>query len=112
MGIGERIKNLRAQKDITQIELARKLNVSSGNVGEWEQGKAKPGADALVSLASVFGISIDWLLTGVEKDGVCFSNTEIDIVRKLRELPESDLEDIKVLLELKHQRKLKEELTL
>lgn len=62
--IGERIKELRKERKISQAELAKNINVSPGNVGDWERGKAKPGADALISLMNYFSVSADWLLTG------------------------------------------------
>lgn len=62
--IGERIKELRKERKISQAELAKNINVSPGNVGDWERGKAKPGADALISLMEYFSVSADWLLTG------------------------------------------------
>lgn len=69
--IGERIKELRQKKKISQAALAKNINVSAGNVGDWERGKAKPGADALVSLMNYFSVSADWLLTGnVSKDEI------------------------------------------
>lgn len=64
MTIGERIKELRKERKISQAELAKNINVSPGNVGDWERGKAKPGADALVSLMEYFAVSADWLLAG------------------------------------------------
>lgn len=64
MTIGERIKKLRTEMKISQAELAKNIHVSPGNVGDWERGKAKPGADALISLIEYFSVSSDWLLTG------------------------------------------------
>lgn len=65
-GIGTRIKELRKRHDISQEELAAKINVSRGNVGDWERGRAKPGAEALIALSSYFSVSIDWILNGQE----------------------------------------------
>lgn len=83
--IGERIKELRKQKKISQAELAKNINVSAGNVGDWERGKAKPGADAIISLIQYFSVSADWLLTGNSKNSTGQNiNLEhnLDITRK------------------------------
>ena len=64
MTIGERIKKLRTEMKISQAELAKNIHVSPGNVGDWEREKAKPGADALISLIEYFSVSADWLLAG------------------------------------------------
>ena len=59
---GELLKELRAQKKVSQIELARAIGVSNGNVGDWERGRSKPGYDALVALSRYFEISPGRLL--------------------------------------------------
>ena len=56
------LKELRAQKRLTQGQLAKAAGVSPGNVGDWESGKSKPGYNALASLARIFGVSADYLL--------------------------------------------------
>lgn len=66
MSISYRIKELRGRTNISQADLARAIGSSPGNVGEWERGRTKPGADALVALSSFFQVSIDWLLMGDE----------------------------------------------
>lgn len=65
MCISSRLKYLRAQFKISQAKLAKQITVSSGNVGDWETGKSKPGADALIALSKYFDVSIDWILTGI-----------------------------------------------
>ena len=66
MNIGARIKELRNLVKISQEELADKIKVSRGNVGDWERGRAKPGAEALLLLSKFFNVSVDWILTGEE----------------------------------------------
>jgi transcriptional regulator with XRE-family HTH domain len=59
--IGERIKSARRKTGFTQRELAKKLDVSAGAVGQWETGGV-PATDRLATLADLLGISLDWLL--------------------------------------------------
>lgn len=63
--LGMRIAALRRQAGISQRELARRLNVSASAVGMYEQGRREPAADRLVGLAAIFGVSTDYLLTGI-----------------------------------------------
>lgn len=42
MKIGERLKELRIEAGLTQLELAKKLNKSDGAVRMWELGKSEP----------------------------------------------------------------------
>lgn len=59
---GDLLKELRMQRNVTQIELARAIGVSNGNVGDWERGRSKPGYDALAALSRYFEISPEHLL--------------------------------------------------
>ena len=58
----ELLRELRLKKGVTQIELAKAIGVSNGNVGDWERGRSKPGYDALISLSRFFEISAGRLL--------------------------------------------------
>lgn len=78
MDIGSRIKELRKKTNISQATLAKSIDVSSGNVGDWERGRAKPGADALISLMNFFGVSSDWILTGHEH--ILHDKPEVEIL--------------------------------
>lgn len=60
--IGEKIKNLRKEKGITQEKLAEVLNVSSVAVCKWETGETYPDITLLFPIASYFKISIDELM--------------------------------------------------
>jgi transcriptional regulator with XRE-family HTH domain len=62
--LGERLKWIRKEKGLTQKAFSEPLGTSSGYISEVEQGKKTPGSDFLVSLSRVWGVCIDWLLTG------------------------------------------------
>ncbi len=58
-----RIKQLREESDITQEELAKKLNLSSkGIISMYENGDRKPSLDVLMQLSEIFDCSIDYIL--------------------------------------------------
>lgn len=61
---GEFIKNLRKENNMTQLELAKKLNCTDKAVSRWETGKGLPDADTLLSLSDVFVVSINEILLG------------------------------------------------
>ena len=58
---GERLKDLRQEKDIGQIELAKSLGVSKGVISLWENGLREPKLSNLVLIARYFDVSIDYL---------------------------------------------------
>jgi transcriptional regulator with XRE-family HTH domain len=61
MNIGEKIKKLRKEQDITQEKLADYLNITCQAVSKWENGSALPDITLVVPLASFFGVSADVL---------------------------------------------------
>lgn len=58
----ERLKMLRTQKKITQVELAEMLNVSKGTVGMWETGKRQPNYETLDAMTDIFDRRMDFIL--------------------------------------------------
>jgi len=65
--LGARICALRKHAGWNQGELARRLQISTSAVGMYEQGRREPSADMLVDIARVFGVSVDYLLTGAPR---------------------------------------------
>ena len=61
----DRIKALREARGWTQVELARKMNMTRNGINSWEQGLSMPSPPSLVDLARLFSVSTDYLL-GVE----------------------------------------------
>lgn len=59
---GERLKELREDKQMPQRLLAKKLGVTQQAVGKWETGKAEPDMATIDKLADIFGVSADYLL--------------------------------------------------
>jgi len=59
---GERLAQLRENKDMNQRELAEALGVTRGAVSMWEIGQRTPDSNTLQKIASFFNVSIDYLL--------------------------------------------------
>jgi len=65
MPIGDRIKKIRTDKgNLSQKEFALKIGTAASTVQRYEQVNAHPKGDILQRIHDVFGVSIDWLLTG------------------------------------------------
>ena len=60
--IGENIKRLRRELNLTQEELATHLGISFQSISKWERGEGYPDITMLPSLANYFNISIDELV--------------------------------------------------
>ncbi len=61
---GEFISKLRKEKNMTQKELAERINVSDKTISKWETGKGLPDVDSLLALSREFSVSINELLGG------------------------------------------------
>ena len=66
MEFGEKLKALRAERGMTQEQLAGRLYVSRTAVSKWETGGGTPNLDSLQALARLFGVSVDDLLSADE----------------------------------------------
>ncbi|MBO5355882.1 MAG: helix-turn-helix domain-containing protein [Clostridia bacterium] len=77
--VGKTIATLRKEKGWTQVELAEKLQVSDKAVSKWEKDDAFPSVEFFPALAELFGVSIDYLMTGKapEKEVVVMSKAEL-----------------------------------
>ena len=60
--VAERIKMLREQREMTQSELAKRLNITRSSVNAWEQGISVPSTQYIVELAALLHVSTDYLL--------------------------------------------------
>ena len=62
MTFGEKLSSLRKQANLTQNDLAEKLNVSRQAITKWESGIGLPDLDNIKKLSSIFNVKIDDLL--------------------------------------------------
>lgn len=58
----EKLSMMRKKANLTQAEVAERLNVSFQAVSQWERGETTPDIDKLPELAKLYGVSTDWLL--------------------------------------------------
>ena len=66
--IGERIYQARTRRGWNQSELARQLGKPRQHLSQIEQGKQQPRAELLIDLATVLGVSTDYLLGRVHDE--------------------------------------------
>ncbi|MGN0456489.1 MAG: helix-turn-helix domain-containing protein [Acutalibacteraceae bacterium] len=90
MEFSERLKELRTDRDMSQIELAKALNLRSSAISKYENNLTQPSIDTLKKLANIFDVTVDYLV-GVsdienpyEKDKI--TPYEAEFVAKLRRL--------------------------
>ena len=62
MRFKDRLKDLRLQKNMSQMDLAIATKISQSAIAKWELGKTEPSASAIITLSNFFGESADYLL--------------------------------------------------
>ncbi|MBR3840056.1 MAG: helix-turn-helix transcriptional regulator [Erysipelotrichales bacterium] len=67
MTFGERLIELRKQKNLSQEQLAEIMDVSRQSISKWETDKAYPEMNRLVFMSDYFGVSLDYLMRGEEE---------------------------------------------
>jgi len=63
----DRLKKLRKEKGITQIELSKIFGISQGTIGNWETGHREPDLAMLAKISNYFNVSIDYLVGQTEE---------------------------------------------
>lgn len=60
--LGEQLKKERKNKEMTQEEIANKINISRASYAYYEAGKKQPNLDTLKKLADLYKVSVDYLI--------------------------------------------------
>ena len=86
--IGSTICKLRKKTGMTQSQLAERLNISDKTVSRWENGLGFPEVTQFPVLASIFGVTVDRLMTGKRAGITIAGNILTDIVKNIDCYPE------------------------
>lgn len=68
MNFSEKLLTLRKANNLTQEQLAEKLDVSRQSVSKWESGQATPELEKIVAISAIFDVTTDYLLKSSETD--------------------------------------------
>ncbi|MFS9449917.1 helix-turn-helix transcriptional regulator [Streptococcus cristatus] len=77
MEFSERLKDLRRQAGLTQVEVAEKLGISQPAYASWERGVKKPTQENLVKIAQILNVSVDYLIGNSEEKSDELDNIEL-----------------------------------
>lgn len=66
--IARNVADLRRREGMTQLGLAERLNYSDKAVSKWERGESVPDITVLKSIADLFGVTVDYLITADHKE--------------------------------------------
>jgi transcriptional regulator with XRE-family HTH domain len=112
MTFGSRLKQSRHHKEFTQKQVADLLGIDFTTISKYENDKSQPDNEILQKLANLYGISVDWLLSGEFPNGnkkinqICLYGEQIE----LTEEEAAHLKDSLEMLRLLKAKRLKEEM--
>lgn len=78
--VADNIAELRKNSNLTQLELAEKLNYSDKSISKWERGESIPDVAVLKEIADLFGVTLDYM---VQKEHTKKAETKPDKKRKV-----------------------------
>jgi transcriptional regulator with XRE-family HTH domain len=92
--VGRKIRQLRRQRKLTQVELADRIGVHQSDLSRMEQGEYKVGLDTLLKILATFDLSIgDFFDEGVRSE---------TMVQKYRNLSPTAQKEVESFIEFKH----------
>lgn len=107
MKFGDKLKLLIDERDMTQKELASKLNIAPSTVSSYVQNTREPDFSTLKQIATYFDVSLDYLLNF--KTGNISTNQEYELLRIFRclsaEQKEVCIEQCKVFIKINNREK-------
>ena len=94
--VAQRLKTAREAARLTIAAVTENTDLSKGNISSWENAKFFPGAWALVQLSELYGVSIDWILTG--NTSSIINMDALPVINKKAEAIDPDLKEMIELL--------------
>ena len=92
--VADRIRTLREQGGLTQVELSVEVGVSRAHLAKIETGGDRPGRDLLMAIATHFDVSLDWLARGKGdmRPARAMNDKEALLLYAFRHMPEDEAE--------------------
>ncbi len=93
MNIGERIKELRTAKKMTQTDLAKAVGLSYIQIGRYETQKSTPSSDVLQKLAEVLDTTTDYLMLGDRDKIISAQLSDNELLKQFKQVEKLNQED-------------------
>lgn len=93
MNFNAKLQTLRKQSNLSQEQLAQKLNVSRQAVSKWETGEGYPELDKLVQISNIFDVSLDYLIKDKETENKDYLEKTADRQLNIEFTDLSEIED-------------------
>ena len=106
MEFSERLKTLRKEAGLTQVDVAEKLGISQPAYASWERGIKKPTQENLVKISKILNVSVDYLVGNSDNTEDELDNIELLFRMNSKGLTDEEKEIFKKeLIEFMEERK-------
>ena len=96
---GNRVKQLRRDAGLTMDELAKKLDVTKSRINMWENKGVVPRHDVLTGIATLFNVTIDYLLGHDSDNADQPEDPRLEYLQRgLKQMDRKELEKAEILL--------------
>ncbi len=99
---GEKLRQLRKERGWTQDKLGEEVGVHGRHIGKYESGRAMPNAEAIIRIAKILAVSIDFLLMNdfqeSQQADILFQDQEL--LSKFKAVEDMSEKDKEVILSL------------
>ena len=82
--LGDRIREIRLAKKISQVDLAKSLGVTKQSVSNWENENIQPSIDMLCKIADALCVTTDYLLSRDEKRYIDVSGVSETLIQNIQ----------------------------
>jgi len=98
--LGKRIKELRKQNKLSQIELAKKINISKSQIIRYESKNVQPPANTLNKLAEVLNTTVDFLLNGNSDEKAIATLKNAELLQRFKEIENLPEREKSIIIEV------------
>ncbi|MCM3749023.1 helix-turn-helix domain-containing protein [Paenibacillus pasadenensis] len=105
MTMGDRLRELRLSKNMSQEEVSRKIGITRSAYSHYEINNRQPVYETLMKLAAFFEVSLDYMIGGDQNQSDNLLSTEtLDLIQKLNRMePDKRKKSIDKMMELLRQ---------
>ena len=96
--IGKFIAECRKKNNLTQMQLAEKLNITDRAISKWENGKGMPDSSIMLDLCNELKISVNELLCGELIEMNNYNEVAAEIASLVVELPSKEMQNKKLMM--------------
>ena len=101
MTIIERILETAEQKGIKQADIAKLIDKGTAQITSWKKRGCNPPAEYIPAIAELLNVSVEWLMTGTEKEESILSDDEKELLCNYRKLEQRDKKEVKAIINFK-----------